>query len=134
VGKEQVRAVATVLVVEDDPDLRFLYAAALARSGHTVTTAPETAPALLQLTNRPIDVIVLDVGLPDLPGTRLLEFMRGDPRLRAIPVVVLSADESTRERALALGAACFITKPVRLKALATLVDRLLNGQHPGEQA
>ena len=125
---------ATVLVVEDDPDLRYLYAVALTRAGHTVTTAPETIPALLQLTNHTIDVIVLDVGLPDLPGTRLLEFMRGDPRLTTIPVVVLSADQSLRERALALGATHFLTKPVRLKALATLICDLVNSAPPGEQA
>jgi len=129
-----VRAVATVLVVEDDADLRYLYEAALTHGGHTVTTAPETIPALLQLTNRAIDVIVLDIVLPDLPGTRLLEFMRGDPRLRTIPVVVLSANESARERALALGAACFITKPVRLKALAALIDQLADSRTPGDQA
>ena len=125
---------ATVLVVEDDPDLRYLYAAALTRSGHAVTTAPETIPALLQLTNRAIDVIVLDVGLPDLPGTRLLEFMRGDPRLTTIPVVVLSADQSLQERALSLGAARFVTKPVRLKTLATMICDLVNSSPSGEQA
>lgn len=127
-------AVATVLVVEDDPDLRYLYAAALTRSGHMIIATPETIPALLQLTNRPIDVILLDMGLPDLPGTRLLEFMRGDPRLNAIPVVVLSADQSLRERALALGAARFLTKPVRLKELVGLICQLANGASPGEQA
>lgn len=129
-----MRVVATVLVVEDDADLRYLYEATLTRCGHAVTTAPETIPALLQLTNHAIDVIVLDIVLPDLPGTRLLEFMRGDPRLSAIPVVVLSANESSRERALALGAACFLTKPVRLKELAALIDRLADGCAPGEQA
>jgi len=123
-----------MLVVEDDPDLRYLYAAALTRSGHAVTTAPETIPALLQLTNRAIDVIVLDVGLPDLPGTRLLEFMRGDPRLTTIPVVVLSADQSLQERALSLGAARFVTKPVRLKTLATMICDLVNSSPSGEQA
>lgn len=125
---------ATVLVVEDDADLRFLYSAVLTRCGHAVTTVPETIPAILQLTNRAIDVIVLDISLPDLPGTRLLEFMRGDPRLSAIPVVVLSANESSRERALALGAACFLTKPIRMKAFATLIDQLVNGHDPGDQA
>lgn len=125
---------ATVLVVEDDPDLRYLYAVALTRAGHTVTIAPETIPALLQLTNHTIDVIVLDVGLPDLPGTRLLEFMRGDPRLTTIPVVVLSADQSLQERALSLGAARFVTKPVRLKTLATMICDLFNSSPSGEQA
>ena len=125
---------ATVLVVEDDPDLRYHDAVALTRAGHTVTTAPETIPALLQLTNHTIDVIVLDVGLPDLPGTRLLEFMRGDPRLTTIPVVVLSADQSLQERALSLGAARFVTKPVRLKTLATMICDLVNSSPSGEQA
>lgn len=125
---------AIVLVVEDDADLRYLYDAALTHCGHTVMTAPETIPALLQLTNRAIDVIVLDIVLPDLPGTRLLEFMRGDPRLRTIPVIAVSANESSRERALALGAACFITKPVRLKALAAMIDQLANSRAPGDQA
>ena len=125
---------ATVLFVEDDPDLRYLYAVALTRAGHTVTTAPETIPALLQLTNHTIDVIGLDVGLPDLPGTRLLEVMRGDPRLTTIPVVVLSADQPLQERALSLGAARFVTKPVRLKTLATMICDLVNSSPSGEQA
>jgi len=125
---------AIVLVVEDDPDLRFLYAAALKRHGHGVVAAPETIPALLALTSRAIDVIVLDLSLPDLPGTRLLEFMRGDPRLRTIPVVVLSGSNTSSEQALALGAACFVAKPVRMHELVALIDRLAGDHRPGDQA
>lgn len=124
---------ATVLVVEDDPDLRYLYAAALTRHGHTVTSTPETIPALLELTNRAIDVIVLDLALPDLPGTRLLEFMRDDPRLRLIPVLVISGQHTAEERVRALGAAEFITKPVRMSALVAVIDRLAQNLPPGEQ-
>jgi DNA-binding response OmpR family regulator len=124
---------ATVLVVEDDPDLRFLYAAALTRHGHTVVTTPETIPALLELTNRAIDVIVLDLALPDLPGTRLLEFTRDDPRLRPIPVIVISGKHTLEERVLALGAAEFVVKPVRMVALVELIDRLAHDLPPGDQ-
>lgn len=125
---------ATILVVEDDADLRFLYTAALERHGHAVISVPETVPALLQLTNRAIDAIVLDIALPDLPGTRLLEFVRDDPRLRDIPVIVISGNGRVRERALALGAHDFCVKPVSMRALVSLIDRIAGDRLPDDQA
>lgn len=125
---------ATILVVEDDADLRFLYAAALERHGHAVISVPETIPALLQLTNRAIDAIVLDIALPDLPGTRLLEFVRDDPRLRDIPVLVISGNGRVREHALALGAYDFCVKPVTMRDLVALIDRIAGSRPPGDQA
>jgi PAS domain S-box-containing protein len=73
------------------------------------------------------DVILLDVHLPDMPGDEVLRQLRADPRLRAVPVVVISADATPHqvERLRAAGAKDYLTKPIDVSRLLALLDRLL---------
>ncbi len=65
------------------------------------------------------DLILLDLHLPDIPGTELLERLQGDPRTAAIPVVVITADATPAEvqRVRASGVAAYLTKPIDVREL-----------------
>jgi len=103
--------VATVLVVDDNPDIAELFRWYLAGGNYQVYQA-RTPPTALELarTLRP-DVITLDVMMPSQDGWQILERLRADPETRAIPVIVCSILPE-RPLAQALGAADFLVKPV----------------------
>lgn len=73
-------------------------------------------------------LILLDLHLPDLGGEQVLERLRADPKTRDIPVIVLSADATGRQREplLAAGALDYLTKPIAVSALLRGVDRVLD--------
>lgn len=115
----------TILVVEDDADLQFLYGSALKQKGHTVVAAKSIADAILRLTNEDFDAIILDMNMPDAPGLKVAEFARGDVRLKNIPIIVASAIENGRAQALALGVRYYLIKPVPLQQLLIIVAEVL---------
>lgn len=118
---------AKVLVVEDDPDIRALVEVRLRRLGHRVMSVGSGEEALDLLAERGApDVAVLDVQMPGMDGLQLLEAMRLDPELAAVPAIFLSGrvQESDVEAGRALGAT-YLTKPVILSALSGAVDKAL---------
>jgi CheY-like chemotaxis protein len=88
-----------VLLVEDDPDIRQLFTTALSVHGYEVHTASNGNEALAALASGPLPTaIVADLHMPVMDGWKLLSALHADPRLSAIPVVVLTAaDEPDRE-------------------------------------
>jgi CheY-like chemotaxis protein len=116
---------ARILVVEDDDDLQFLYDKALARLGYEITQARNTGEAIIYLTTDDFDAIILDMNMPDAPGTKILEFKKGDVRLRNIPVLVVSANEKYRTQAEEFGAEYFMVKPVPLHDLTDAIQDVL---------
>lgn len=114
-----------ILVVEDDGDLLYLYGTLLTRRGYGIAPVKRSADALLHLTNEPFDLIILDIGMPDISGLRILEFTHDDARLKHIPIIVVSANEQNEIHARAWGAQYFFVKPVKMQDLMALVDRLL---------
>lgn len=87
---------ASVLVVEDDRELRDLVRRYLERAGHAVQTTGTGAEALGMLSNGGIDLMVLDLGLPDVDGLDLLDAAHGPGS--DVPVVVLTARSGVQER------------------------------------
>lgn len=116
---------AHILVVEDDLDLQFLYEATLGRLGHVVASASRTSEALLMLTHEEFDLVILDMNMPDAPGVKVIEFARGDARLRHVPMIVISADAQWRRPCLDLGIEHFLVKPVPTRRLFALLDEIL---------
>jgi putative two-component system response regulator len=116
---------ARILVVEDDVDLLFLYETMLSRLGYEVTPAERTSDAILLLTNDDFDLIILDMNMPDMPGIKVLEFVRDDVRLQHIPVVVVSANAQWRVPCADLGVEHFLIKPVPTRELFGLLHQLL---------
>ena len=117
---------AHILVVEDDEDLLFLYATMFARQGHTSLKARAIAEAMQFLDGAPIDLVVLDMNMPDAPGIRVVERMRQDERLSRIPIVVISANDQWRKLCEDLGVEHFLTKPVSMQQILALLDEILS--------
>jgi two-component system, OmpR family, KDP operon response regulator KdpE len=99
-----------VLVVEDDAPIRRFLRAALGESGYRLEEALTAAQALDALINRPPDLVLLDLGLPDRDGLDLLRELRGWSR---VPVIVLSARDREHDKVVALdtGADDYLSKP-----------------------
>ena len=118
---------ATVLLAEDDGDLRGVLTASLTRSGHRVVQARDGAEALAAIEREHIDLLVLDLVMPNIDGYEVLARLKSNPKDARIPVVVVSgADRSSSElRSLRLGANVYLTKPIEAAALTEQVTRLL---------
>lgn len=105
-----------VLVVDDDPTIRRFLAAGLEAFGYEVALAEDGAAALRLAATRKLDIVILDLGLPDGDGRELIPALRAGARL---PIVVLSArtDEQEKIGALDEGADDYVEKPFRIGEL-----------------
>ncbi len=124
--------IRTALVVDDEPQIRALLAAYLARDGFVVREAGTGAEALRQAGLEPLpDVVLLDVGLPDLDGVEVLRRLRRD---RDLPVVMVSArtEEGDILMGLAAGADDYVTKPFRPREVAARVSAVLRRAAPAD--
>jgi two-component system, cell cycle response regulator len=103
----------TVLVVDDDPVNRAILQRGLERQGHRVRTAEDGRQAVEMLASEPVDVVLLDVLMPEMDGYAVLERMKADDRLRDIPVVVVSALDEMESvvRCIEMGAEDYLPKP-----------------------
>lgn len=104
---------ARILVVDDIEANRDLLALRVRQDGHVVETAESGPAALERLREHPSDVVFLDVMMPDMSGTDVLEAMKADPLLATIPVIMVSAldEQATVARCLELGAEDYLSKP-----------------------
>jgi CheY-like chemotaxis protein len=120
-----------LLVAEDEPHIRRILITLLEASGFQVVVASDGVEALEQLrSEESCDLVLMDLLMPQMSGLEVLQELRKLPHRRAIPVVILTAkgQDADRERAFALGASDFITKPFSPKKLLNRVDQLL-AQH-----
>jgi two-component system KDP operon response regulator KdpE len=102
---------ATILVVDDEPPIRRLLRTSLASQGFQVTEASNGEGALAEAGRSPPDLVILDLGLPDMDGADVIRALREGGN--AVPILVLSsrADEHGKVEALDLGADDYVTKP-----------------------
>jgi CheY-like chemotaxis protein len=116
--------VADILIVDDDPSDRGLLAEALRRDGHAVRCLPNGRDALGAMVNRPPDLVVTDVYMPQMDGASFVEIVRAYLRFAELPVVVMTAypDGLAVNRLRELGVAAVIDKDARFlfKALAAV--------------
>jgi two-component system alkaline phosphatase synthesis response regulator PhoP len=120
-------AKTTVLVVDDEEDIRELVALNLGREGFKVIGADSGEQALKQARSGPPDLIVLDLMLPGMDGLEVCRRIKADPKTRQIPVVMLTAksEEADIVTGLELGADDYITKPFSGRVLVARVRRIL---------
>ena len=116
-----------VLVVDDEPPIRKLLRMGLATANYQILEAPNGKTALTLLVENP-DLVILDLGLPDMDGHELLRTIRS--RNENVPVVVLSSrgDEAGKVRALDLGADDYVTKPFGMDELLARLRAALRHQ------
>jgi CheY-like chemotaxis protein len=115
---------ATILVCDDDPNLRELVRAVLG-SRYDFVEAEDGAEALALAAEERPDLIVLDVMLPGLSGIEVLEELRTDDALKEIPVVVITAWSHAEIDAQVAGADRFVSKPFDPDELSAAVAELL---------
>ncbi len=119
--------VQTVLVVEDDEELRNLIALVLRDKGHSVTTVSNGFDALRSIASQKPSLMILDLMMPEMSGEEVCKTVKEDPALSDIMVMVLSAkgDLQAKLNCLNLGAEEFLVKPIDLEELAARVSRFL---------
>jgi DNA-binding response OmpR family regulator len=122
---------ARIHLIEDDSDIRRLVAAALARAGHDIETSSSALEGLQQVVSNSPDVVVLDLGLPDLDGGELLRMLRA---VSQVPVIVATArdDDASVVRLLDAGADDYIVKPYSAENLEARVRAVLR-RGPGDE-
>jgi len=118
---------ATLLVIEDDPDLAELVRFHLSQAGFTVEVAHSGRAGLDAIRRTRPSLVVLDLMLPDLSGTDVCREVRSDPKLRDLPVLMLTAraDEVDRVVGFELGADDYVTKPFSPRELILRVRAIL---------
>jgi two-component system chemotaxis response regulator CheY len=118
----------TILIVDDSATLRRMVRAALRPlDGVRFTEAGNGLEAIERLSLAPVDLLVLDLNMPDMHGMEVLGFLRSQEAFRPLPVVILTTrdDEVSRSAALAAGANAYLCKPFAPADLAVTVARLL---------
>src|SRR5437867_157122 len=103
-----------LLVVDDNRVNRLLLGRALENLGHTVTFAENGREALERLRQRAVDLVLLDIEMPEMNGYQVLEALAAEPRLRDLPVVMMSSVEEVESvaRCIEMGAEDYLFKPV----------------------
>ena len=117
-----------VLVVDDSATMRRMIIASLTSIGELAfEQAVSGLEAIERLALAPIDLVMLDLNMPDVHGLEVLRFIRGQQSLRSLPVVVLTTrgDEDSRNAALREGATLYLTKPFQPAMIASQVSSLL---------
>ena len=116
------------LVVEDSPMMRQLLVFALSRVKQLrITEADDGVDGLRKLAGGKFDIILTDINMPIMDGLKLVKRVRTDPIHKDIPIVIITTEsaEEDRQRALALGANAYITKPIQAPQVIAKVKELL---------
>lgn len=118
----------TVLIVDDNPDARFVLSAVLNHDGYKVIEAPDGVAGVSQALQHGPDIIVMDIRMPLMDGLEAGAVLRGDERTRDIPIVALSGenidDEETARRVGTIFAA-FVQKPVKPNAMRETIRGII---------
>lgn len=125
----------TLLVVEDNRVNRLLLGRALEQLGHAVTFAEHGRAALDVLRQRDVDLVLLDIEMPEMNGYEVLEAMAADARLREVPVVMMSSVEEVDSvaRCIEMGAEDYLFKPLNPILLKARIGASLEKKHLRDQ-
>ena len=118
----EVARIKTILIIEDDTDLRRLYASALRIAGYVVRESGDGLSALHQLDAIRPDCIVLDLMLPRLSGYAVRSELAASSDLRDIPIVVVTGTDADSSR---LGTSCILRKPALPDDVVVAVERCM---------
>lgn len=117
----------TILYVEDNQDNRNLVRRVLEVEGFSVSEAKDAAQALHRLETESIDLILMDINMPDMDGYTLTSKIKSMPKYKNVPIVAVTANvmRGDRERSLEAGCDGYIQKPIDIDALAQQIERFL---------
>ncbi len=118
----------SALVVDDSPPMRKMIVFALARIPDlALVEADDGVDALRKLAGARFDLVITDINMPILDGLKLVKRLRADETYQTVPIVIITTEgaEEDRQRALALGATAYITKPIQAPQVIELVREVL---------
>jgi len=123
-----MNAQKTVMIIEDEADAAELFGEMMRLNGFRVIKMYSSAPAIPMIAQEKPDVIILDIMMPDISGLEVLRYMRREPDLSRIPVIVVSAKSMPGDikTGLEAGASLYLTKPVGFLDLKQAVEQVLN--------
>ncbi|HEX2697844.1 MAG TPA: response regulator [Anaerolineales bacterium] len=123
----------TILYVEDNPDNRVLVRRVLEVEGYSVVDAKDGAQALERLHTSLIDLILMDINMPDTDGYALTAKIKSMPVFSAVPIIAVTANvmRGDRERSLEAGCDGYIQKPIDIDTLSQQIERFLTGSTNG---
>jgi CheY-like chemotaxis protein len=118
----------TVMIIEDEPDAAEMFAEMMRVSGFRVIKMFSSAPAIPMISQEKPDIIILDIMMPDISGLEVLRYMRREPDLQSIPVIVVSAKSMPGDikGGIEAGASIYLTKPVGFLDLKQAVEQVLH--------
>lgn len=118
----------TVMIIEDEADAAELFSEMMRINGFRVIKMFSSAPAIPIIAQEKPDVILLDVMMPDISGLEVLRYIRREPDLSSIPVIILSAKSMPGDikTGIEAGASMYLTKPVGFQDLKQAVEKVLN--------
>ncbi|MCK5351720.1 response regulator, partial [bacterium] len=116
-----------ILVVDDSPFILELVKDILIREGYEVDRAMNGHEAMLAIGEDPPDLVLLDIIMPEMSGYQVCRLIRSDERLKALPVVMMTAKDTQKDRfwGLEVGADAYITKPIEEQSLLETISSLL---------
>src|SRR5207237_7943727 len=124
-----------VLLVEDDRSVRRYLEVTLMRFGYTVITAQDGLDAMKQALSSRIDVVITDAIMPHLSGVELARFLRSNPKLSQLPIIMLTGQENKNADAPVDNLIdAFLYKPVRAEDLRSCVAELVQKSHSSNEA
>jgi two-component system, OmpR family, KDP operon response regulator KdpE len=125
--------VSKVLVVDDEPQIRRALRTSLGAHGHEVRTAPNGEEAIVAAAQEPLDLVFLDLGLPDLDGTEVIRRIRS---FSDVPIIVLSVRDRQADKvdALDAGADDYVTKPFGVEEVLARLRAAIRRSQAGEPA
>lgn len=118
-----------VLVVDDSPTMRQLIVFALKRLREIkITEANDGVDGLKKISSEKFDLVLTDINMPVMDGLKLVSLIRSDTNHKEVPIVVITTEggQEDKDRAMALGANTYITKPIQANHVLTVVKELLN--------
>ena len=122
---------ATILVVDDDANVRELLKLHLSAAGYEVHVAADAIAAGYLVLRSPPNLLICDVNMPHMDGFEFVSALKADTTIPDIPVIFLTTFEEGDYRGKSLGAVGYLTKPVRADHLLTLVAKHVSGgTHP----
>ena len=118
----------TVLVADDSTTMRRMIMAALGPTGLAFEQADSGLGAIERITLSQVDLVILDLNMPDVHGLEVLKFIRARESMRELPVIILTTrgDPQSRAAALEAGATVYMTKPFQPQAIVAEVERLMH--------
>jgi len=117
----------SILIIDDDIDIQTFAYRVLELEGYRVLTAETGSQGLKLLHENRVHLVLLDIKMPGTSGWSVLEQIKGDPEISVIPVIIFTVpvDMSQRDRAIAMGAADYLPKPITATRLKDAVAKIL---------